>query len=57
MNLLKKHKNYNIEQATIYTFLALILLILGIIKINLLALIAAIIVGACASYWIWVAKK
>jgi len=53
MKITKKAKHYNSEQATIYTILAIIVAIIGYIKSNSIILISAILVSACAFYWIW----
>lgn len=56
MNIFKKHKHHNLIQATTYTLLALILMIIGFVKSEPLAFGATIIVGACAFYWICKSK-
>lgn len=52
MNIFKKHKHNNLIQATTYTLLAVLLAIIGFIKSEPLAFGAAILIGACAFYWI-----
>lgn len=56
LELTKKHKYYNIKQAVIYTLLAL-MMIIGFAKSEPLAFGSAILVGICASYWIWKSSK
>lgn len=57
MKLLKKHKHHNLIQAITYTLIAMVLMAIGFVKAEPIAFGAAILVGACAFYWIWKSIK